>query len=194
MRVIGGRSVCRLVLTCVEVGSMLSSSSIRMQLGQDASDSTSRSLKRPAEGGGGRGSARCTPQGGGRHPPSLLCPHCGRPPPSPLSSTCLPSSCTQSEGGALPVGPAAVSRQARPLLPAGRAPTRHVLVRLCAQACVDVHGEGVEAGEGVEGGEEQHDDAAALHRLHRARHQVGRQRLKVLPQGGWGVGWLCERA
>ena len=42
-------------LTCVDVGRMLSSSSIRMQFWQEASDSTSRSLKRPGrQGGAGR--------------------------------------------------------------------------------------------------------------------------------------------
>ena len=39
-------------LTCVDVGRMLSSSSIRMQFWQEARDSTSRSLNRPGRQGG----------------------------------------------------------------------------------------------------------------------------------------------
>ncbi len=53
-------------------------------------------------------------------------------------------------------------------------------MRLGRQPRVHVHGQRVELREGVEGGQQQHHDAAALHSLHRAGQQVGRQRLEIL--------------
>lgn len=51
------------------------------------------------------------------------------------------------------------------------------------------HRHGVELLEGLHGAEEEHDDAAALHRLHGTRQQVRRERFKVLQDLGGKRRW-----
>ena len=58
--------------------------------------------------------------------------------------------------------------------------THNLLMRLGAEACVHIHGQAVQLRQRAHATQQQHDDAATLHRLHRARQQIGRQRLEVL--------------
>jgi hypothetical protein len=65
--------------------------------------------------------------------------------------------------------------------------TRHFLVRVRPQPAVHVHGQAVQLREAGQLAQQQHDQAAALHRLYGARQEVRREGFKVL-----GVEVVCR--
>ena len=60
--------------------------------------------------------------------------------------------------------------------------TCHILVRLCTQAGVYVHGQAVKLRQGCQGAQQQDNNATALYRFNGPCQQVWCQRFKVLQQ------------